>query len=164
MNHAVEAYVLIEVGMGKTMEVVEALAKLEGVRAAHSVTGPYDIIAAVGVSDLDHLGNLMSDVHSIAGIERTTTCIAVTLAKKEEAVLPWETLRAELMKRKAGNQPVRTLVQGLASWVDEVGDDYVVIRPERTGRQRRITKAVIESSSASNNRIIAALRRLGGYF
>jgi hypothetical protein len=163
LGMAIEAYVLIKVSLGKTMEVVQALVELEGVRSVHSVTGPYDVIAAVGVADLDHLGSLMSDVHSVPGIERTTTCIAVTLAKKEEAALPWETLRTELMKRKASNEPVRTLARGLASWIDEVGDDYVVVRPERTGRRRRITKAMIESSSVPSNRIIAALRQLGGY-
>ena len=67
------------------------------------------------------------------------------------------------MKRKAANEPVKTLVQGLPSWIEEVGDDYVVVRPERTGTRRKITKAVIESRSAPGNRIIAALRRLGGY-
>lgn len=60
---AIEAYVLINVDMGKTMEVLEALAKLDGVTSAHSVTGPYDIIAAIGVVNLDRLGSLMSDVH-----------------------------------------------------------------------------------------------------
>ncbi len=160
---AIVAYVLVEVTTGKTMQVVDALAKLEGVRSAHSVTGPCDIIAAIEVADLDRLGSLMSDVHSITGIQRTTTCIAVTLAKKKDVFLPWEILRAELIKRKAANQPVRTLVQGLPNWIDEVADDYVVVRSERTGRLRRITKAVIESSSAPSTRIIAALRRLGGY-
>ncbi len=159
----IEAYVLIQVGIGKTMEVVGALAGLDGVGSAHSVTGPYDVIAALAVADLDRLGSLMSAVHSIPGIERTTTCIAVTLAKKAEAALPWETLRAELVRRKAANEPVRTLAQGLASWIDEVGDDYVVVRSERTGRPRRITRVTIESGSAPSNRIIAALRRLGGY-
>lgn len=54
-------------------------------RSAYSVTGPYDIIAAIEVADLDRLGSLMSDVHSITGIQRTVTCIAVTLVKKKEA-------------------------------------------------------------------------------
>ncbi len=160
---AIEAYVLIEADMGKTMEVLEALAKLEGVTSAHSVTGPYDIIAAIAVANLNRLGSLMSDVHSIYGIERTTTCIAVTLARKRKAPPPWETLSAELMKLQAANEPVKTLIQGLPSWIEEVGDDYVVVRPERTGTRRKITKVAIESRLATGNRIIAALRRLGGY-
>ncbi len=75
----------------------------------------------------------------------------------------WETLRAELVKRKTANEPVRTLIRGLASWIDEVGNDYVVVRSERTGRPRRITKARIESSSDPTTRVIATLRQLGGY-
>ncbi len=115
----IEAYVLIEADIGKTMEVLEALGKLEGVTSAYSVTGPYDIIVAIAVANLARLGRLMSDVHSIYGIQRTTTCIAVTLAKKRKASPPWETLRTELMKLKAANEPVRTLVQGLPSWIEE---------------------------------------------
>ncbi len=160
---AIEAYVLINVDMGKTMEVSEALAKLDGVTSAHSVTGPYDIIAAIGVANLNRLGSLMSNVHSVYGIQRTTTCIAVTLAKKRKEPPPWETLKTELMKLKAANEPVRTLVQGLPSWIEEVGDDYVVVRPERTGTRHKITKVMIESRSAPDNRVIAALRQLGGY-
>jgi len=67
------------------------------------------------------------------------------------------------MKLKAANEPVRTLVQGLPSWIEEVDDDYVVVQPERTGTRRKITKAMVESRSTPGNRIIAALRRLGGY-
>jgi len=160
---AMEAYVLINVDMGKTMEVLEALAKLEGVTSAHSVTGPYDIVVAIGVTNLDRLGSLMSDVHSIYGIERTTTCIAVALTKKRKALSRWETLRAELMKRKEANEPVKTLVQGLPNWIEEVGEDYVVVRSERTDTPRKYSKVVIESRSGPGNRIIAALRRLGGY-
>ncbi len=32
---AIEAYVLIEIDIGKTMEVLEALGKLDGVNSAH---------------------------------------------------------------------------------------------------------------------------------
>ena len=67
------------------------------------------------------------------------------------------------MKLKAANEPVRTLVQGLPSLVEELGDNYIVLRPERTGTRRKITKAMIESRSAPDNRVIAALRQPGGY-
>ncbi|GAI12853.1 unnamed protein product, partial [marine sediment metagenome] len=42
---AVKAFVLIEIGVGKTKNVVTALGKVEGVKSADAVTGPYDIIA-----------------------------------------------------------------------------------------------------------------------
>ncbi|MFC2044760.1 Lrp/AsnC ligand binding domain-containing protein, partial [Chloroflexota bacterium] len=48
----IESYVLINTDMDKTMEVLEALSKLEGVSSAYPVTGPYDIIAAIQVRNL----------------------------------------------------------------------------------------------------------------
>lgn len=160
---ATEAYLVINVGIGKTTQVGEALAKLEGVKSVHTVTGPYDIIAAVEVTDLSHLGSLMGEIHAISGIERTTTCVAVTLGKKVKSAQPWKTLKVELLKRQVAKEPIRTLVQGAVNWIEEVGEDYVVVRSERTGRRRRITKTMIESPSAPKNRVIAALRKLGDY-
>ncbi|MFC2043935.1 Lrp/AsnC ligand binding domain-containing protein, partial [Chloroflexota bacterium] len=48
----IESYVLINTDTDKTIEVLEALSELESVSSAHSVTGPYDIIAAIQVRNL----------------------------------------------------------------------------------------------------------------
>jgi len=74
---AVKAYVLIEVEVGKTGEVVEAVQKLEGVKSADSVTGPYDVVAAIEVADLESVGRVMKQIHSVTGVCKTTTCIGV---------------------------------------------------------------------------------------
>ena len=74
---AVKAYVLIEVEVGKTGEVLAAIQKLEGVKSADSVTGPFDIVAPVEVADLDTLGSVVKQIHSVGGVCKTTTCIAV---------------------------------------------------------------------------------------
>jgi len=74
---AVKAYVLIEVDMGKACEVVEAVQKLEGVKSADSVTGPYDVVAAIEVADLESVGTVMKQIHSVTGICKTTTCIGM---------------------------------------------------------------------------------------
>ena len=43
------------------------------------VTGPYDVIAIAEAEDLPSLGNLISDdMHSIAGIVKTVSCLSVS--------------------------------------------------------------------------------------
>lgn len=74
---AVKAYVLIEVEVGKTEGVVEAVQKLGGVKSADSVTGSYDVVAAVEVADLDAVGSVVKQIHSVPGICKTTTCVGV---------------------------------------------------------------------------------------
>ncbi|MBA7501413.1 hypothetical protein ES704_04179 [subsurface metagenome] len=74
---AVKAYVLIEADVGKAGEVVSAIQKLKGVKLADSVTGSFDVIAAIEVADLDGVGSVVKQIHSVAGVCKTTTCIGV---------------------------------------------------------------------------------------
>jgi DNA-binding Lrp family transcriptional regulator len=73
-----KAYVLIETAVGKTKEVVKHISGLEGVVSVNTVTGPYDIIAIVERETLTEVGELItSKIHTIDGISRTVTCLAV---------------------------------------------------------------------------------------
>ena len=73
-----KAYILIETAVGKSRDVAEALRSLSGVQTVDAVTGPYDIIAVVGASDLNAVGDLVtSQIHTINGIVRTVTCLSV---------------------------------------------------------------------------------------
>jgi DNA-binding Lrp family transcriptional regulator len=75
---AVKAYILIETHVGKTKEVVEAIGELAGGISVDAVTGPYDAIATIEGKTLNDIGDLVtSKFHSINGISRTVTCIAV---------------------------------------------------------------------------------------
>ena len=77
---AVKAFVLIEVAVGKTKDVVTALQKVSGVKSVDAVTGPYDIIAVVEGPDVNAVGDLVTrNVHAIGGIVRTVTCLTVRL-------------------------------------------------------------------------------------
>ena len=72
------AYVLIESSVGKTRDIVKALKSAGGIKQVDMVTGPFDIIAIVEANDLNSVGDLItSNIHSVAGIVRTTTCLAV---------------------------------------------------------------------------------------
>ena len=73
-----KAYVLIETAVGKTHDVVGALQGVAGVVSVDVVTGPYDVILVVEAPDLGGVGALVTgNVHTIGGIVRTVTCLAV---------------------------------------------------------------------------------------
>ena len=75
---AVKAYMLIETHVGKTKEVVKAIGELAGVISIDTVTGPYDAIATIEVETLNDIDDLVtSKFHSINGISRTVTCVAI---------------------------------------------------------------------------------------
>ncbi|MSQ40407.1 MAG: Lrp/AsnC family transcriptional regulator [Dehalococcoidia bacterium] len=74
------AYVLVETAVGKTREVLQAVKKIQGIETVDAVTGPFDLIITVQASDLNAVGDLVtSRIHTIGGIVRTTTCLAVSL-------------------------------------------------------------------------------------
>ena len=73
-----KAFVLIETAVGKTREVVTNLQQVDGVTSVDVVTGPYDIIAVLEAQDLNSVGDMVTgNVHTISGIVRTVTCLAV---------------------------------------------------------------------------------------
>ena len=75
--------------------------------------------------------------------------------------MSWHNIRKELVSRQKNHRPVETHILGVLNWIDEVGNDYVVMRSERTGNQRKITNHQIEACSTSNRRIKLALKQLG---
>ena len=64
----VEAYVLIQTEVGKAAQVAMEVEKIEGVKAAQAVTGPYDAIVHAAAEDVDSLGKLV--VAKIQAIEK----------------------------------------------------------------------------------------------
>lgn len=73
-----KAFVLIETAVGKTHDVESALQNVSGVASVDMVTGPYDIIAVLEAPDLSSVGDMVTGhVHTIGGIVRTVTCLAV---------------------------------------------------------------------------------------
>lgn len=74
------AYVLIEVAVGKTGDVVTALRRLDGVMSVEAVTGPYDVIAVMEGKDINSVGDLVTrGVHALDGVSRTVTCVVMKL-------------------------------------------------------------------------------------
>ena len=50
------AYIFIEVTQGKSREVSNAIAQVDGVASSHIVTGPYDIIVFASAQDIQFSG------------------------------------------------------------------------------------------------------------
>ena len=74
------AYVLIDAASDKAKNALKAITKIPGVRMAHAVTGPYDIIAFVEASDVDALGRVvLSKIRTITGVTKTLTCVAIDI-------------------------------------------------------------------------------------
>ena len=75
-----KAYVLIETAVGKTRDVLMALRSVNGVREADAVTGEYDVVAVVEAESLNAIGDLVTgSIHTIGGIQRTTTYLSVSM-------------------------------------------------------------------------------------
>ena len=73
-----KAFVLIETSVGKTQEAFDKLSNVSELTSVDTVTGPYDIIAVVEAGDLASVGDTVTgSVHTIPGIVRTVTCLAV---------------------------------------------------------------------------------------
>jgi len=78
---ATKAFVLVEIAVGKSREVVDALRKLESITSVDAVTGPYDVIAVIEAPDLNAIGDLITkQVHTVQGVLRTVTCLATPVS------------------------------------------------------------------------------------
>ena len=74
----VSAYIFVEAGKGKANEVRDAIAKIEGVRSAHVVTGQHDVIVLAGAEDMNALGALVvSKIQATPGVLSTQTSVVV---------------------------------------------------------------------------------------
>ncbi len=75
----ITSYILVQLAPGKAKAAVGAISKIDGVKMAHAVTGPFDVIAFAEVPDLDSLSNLvLAKIQSVGGVEKTQTAVVVT--------------------------------------------------------------------------------------
>ena len=77
---ATRAYILVEIEMGKTRSVARTLILDEHIHVADIVTGAFDIIVMMEANNLNELQYLvLSMIHSVPGVLRTTTCVAIQI-------------------------------------------------------------------------------------
>jgi len=77
MVHA--AFILIQTSPGKAWTIAEKISKMDGVKIAYPVTGPYDIIAYIESKEevVQLLKEIIAKIHSIKGVRRTLTAIVM---------------------------------------------------------------------------------------
>lgn len=77
---SVRAYVLVQTEVGQAAQVGAEAAGIEGVVAADSVTGPYDVIVRMEAETMDDLAKVVvSRLQLIEGVTRTLTFQVINL-------------------------------------------------------------------------------------
>jgi DNA-binding Lrp family transcriptional regulator len=75
---AISAYIFIETTQGKAKKIAREIAQISGVKTAHTVTGPYDVIVYVETESIKVLGDfIVSKIQAIPGVLRTLTNVVI---------------------------------------------------------------------------------------
>lgn len=72
---AICAYVLINIKLGFTEEVIAKLKEIPGITSVAVITGEYDCIVRLETDTLEEMHDRTLDIHIIDGIFETTTSI-----------------------------------------------------------------------------------------
>ena len=72
------AFVLVKVKSGTSEQIEDQLADLPGVRLAHSVMGPYDVVIFIEGTNINSLRDMiMKKIQAIPGVRHTTTLLVI---------------------------------------------------------------------------------------
>lgn len=75
---AVGAYVLVNISGPQTKNAVTKIKKINGVKSAQIVAGPYDLIAFVEGNDQKEIGELViTKIRKTQGVTNTVTCFVI---------------------------------------------------------------------------------------
>lgn len=74
---SMEAYIFVNARPDLHWKVAEDSLKINGVKTAHAVTGQYDVVIQVVFKNMEALGELIRNVHTIKGVVRTQTAVVV---------------------------------------------------------------------------------------
>ncbi len=76
MDESVKAYVLMEIEIGRTDEVVEGLRKIPQATKVAVTTGGFDIVVLLEVDSLEELYEVtVHRIHQLPGIKETQTAV-----------------------------------------------------------------------------------------
>jgi len=80
MADTVKAYILMEIEIGKTDDVVEHLRKIPQATKIAVTTGGYDIVVLLEVANLEELYDItVLHIHTISGIKETQTAVVAKM-------------------------------------------------------------------------------------
>jgi DNA-binding Lrp family transcriptional regulator len=75
---AIAAYIFIETTQGKARAIAREITRIPGVKTAHSVTGPYDVVTFVEAESISVLGDfIVTKIQAIPGVLRTLTNVVI---------------------------------------------------------------------------------------
>ena len=75
---AIAAYIFIETTQGKARAISREIARIAGVKTAHTVTGPYDVVTYVETESISILGDfIVTKIQAIPGVLRTLTNVVI---------------------------------------------------------------------------------------
>lgn len=76
MADKVHAYILMDVELGKTDEIVESIRKIDEVTNVAVTTGNYDVVVLLETDSLEELYEItVQKIHRIPGIKETQTAV-----------------------------------------------------------------------------------------
>lgn len=136
------SYILMQLAPGKAKDAADAISKIEGVKMAHAVTGPFDVIAFAEVPDLTTLSDLvLAKIQGVEGVQKTQTAVVVA----PEALGP-TIPRARVYKTPPPSK----------EWVEETVRDIVRSNPQIVSRPLEVLKRVRDEARRNNYRPIIA--------
>jgi len=74
----VHAFIMLTVEPKQAAAVTQALKHLPGVRTLRSVSGPFDMIAAVEAPSVREMDALIDEIGAVRGVERTNSSIVLS--------------------------------------------------------------------------------------
>jgi DNA-binding Lrp family transcriptional regulator len=74
----IHAYVMLTVEPKQAAAVISALRRLPGVRALQSVSGPFDMLAAVEAPSVSEMDAVIDEIGAVKGVERTNSSIVLS--------------------------------------------------------------------------------------
>ena len=89
VGYGVSAFVSLEIAQGRAAAVEAHLAHIPEVVEAYMTTGPSDLLCRIVARDNDHLGQIITGILEVPGINRTTTSLvlATRIAPRSRHVL-----------------------------------------------------------------------------
>ncbi len=91
MSRMVAAVVLIRAIPGDVPALARRIAGIDGVTEVYSVSGDWDLIAVVRVSEYERIAEIVTeDIAQVQGIERTNTLTAFRVYSKQDLGAAWD--------------------------------------------------------------------------
>lgn len=135
------SYVLMQLAPGTAKAAAETISKLEGIKMAHAVTGPFDIIAFAEVPDLSSLSDLvLAQIQKVDGVEKTQTAVVVSPDALED-----------VPRKRVYKSPTPP-----KDWVEDIVTDIVRLSPRLAEKPQEVLRRVRDEARKNRYRPVIA--------